>query len=181
VLVAVALSAVVVSPVRRTLADWFSIGQTEVRLVGAVDRDELPELQVGAVEITADDAVRRLGRPLPATDDTQLGAPGALLAPPEGGVLLVWPTGATTLWIQPVGLQGADLYSKLVDTGATVTLVDDLGESALSIIGDHILRTPQRLLAADTVVLWTTDDLEYRLESNVEVGEMVTIARSLDL
>lgn len=178
--VALTLTAVVVDPVRRTLAGWFSIGHTEITLDGTVDSGELPELQEGAVAITANEAARRLGRPLPIADDTRLGVPEAIVTPAEGGVLLVWPTGSTTLWIQPVGLAGDVLYKKLVDAGESPAPVDDLGDGALSITGDHVLRTPQRQLAADTVVLWTRDGLEFRLESDLDGDEMVHIARSLD-
>ncbi|MDQ3739218.1 MAG: hypothetical protein M3337_08635 [Actinomycetota bacterium] len=177
---ALALSAVVVSPVRRTVAGWLSIGQTEISLVGTADPGELPELQEGALAIAADEAARRLGRPLPPADDTRLGAPAAVVAPPEGGVLLVWPAGSTTLWIQTAGLNGDAIYRKSVDAGESVAAVQDLGEGGLSISGDHILRTPQRQLAADTVVLWTDDGLEYRLESDFTVRELVEIARTLD-
>ena len=54
-----------------------------------------------------------------------------------------------------------------------------LGDEAVLITGDHVLQTPQRQIAAGTVLLWISDDIEYRLESTLTEEEIVEIARAI--
>ena len=43
----------------------------------------------------------------------------------------------------------------------------------------HVLQTPHRRVAADSVVIWTDDGLTWRLEGTAELDELVEIAGQL--
>jgi hypothetical protein len=58
--------------------------------------------------------------------------------------------------------------------------VGGLGDAAVFVGGDHVLTTPHRRLAADSVVLWVRDGFEYRLEADTERARMLDLARAVD-
>ncbi len=57
---------------------------------------------------------------------------------------------------------------KLVDAGEPAESIAGVGDEALIVEGTHVLETPHRRLAADTVLLWVDGDKEYRLESDLD-------------
>jgi hypothetical protein len=143
------------------------------------DPSALPPIDAGLPPISQADAAVVLGRPLPTIADPTLGIPNLIAVAPEGAVLLGWDHGSTTLWIRPTA-DPADLrMAKLLDEIDTVEPVASLGDGAVVVEGDHVLTTPYRHVAAGTVLLWIDDGLEYRLESDLGLEAMLSIARSI--
>ena len=186
--VAAAIAAVLagatlaVAPVREAVADFLGIGSTEMDVVPESDADPagLPTIDDGLTAISPAAAASRLGHALPDVAATSLGEPDQIAAMPEGGVLLVWSDGATTLWIHDGLMPGDVLYNKLIDAGQDARPIDGLGDGALVVIGEHVLETPMRRIKAATVVLWTDAETEYRLESDLDEATMLDIAHDLD-
>jgi hypothetical protein len=180
ILVVMAVS-IVVAPVRRTVADWLGIGETDVVVdpSSASAASSLPSIVVGVEPVSADTAAQLIGRSLPDLDDTELGAPSGLARMPEGGVLVIWGD-ASTLWIRAAGDPVPGQMRKMTTTLAQAVEIDALGEEALAITGDHMLVTPHRRLAASTVVLWRSDGLELRLEGDRSVDALVALAREIE-
>jgi hypothetical protein len=181
VLVAASLGALAVAPVRTAVADWLGIGSTRVEHVpeGTDAVGDLPRLATDLPAVDPRDAEAALGKPLPDTGSTGLGPPQRLGLPPEGGVLLSWSAGDTTLWAHTASVRPTDLLRKMLDLGDRVEPVAGLGDNALLISGEHILETPRRRLAAGSVLIWIDDGIEYRLESNLDPTAMIDIARSI--
>ena len=167
-----------ITPVRRAVADWLGIGSTTVVHVPSTAPAGPAPLPItaGLRRIDAAEADRRLGRPLPDATATVLGAPQALAAMPEGGVLMVWADGASTLWVHRADMPAGVLVKKLIGADQPVTSLDGIGDGALAITGDHVLVTPHRTIAAGTVLLWTDGPTELRLESDLPLDTMIAIA-----
>jgi hypothetical protein len=128
--------------------------------------------------VTTAEAERALARPLPSTAALDLGPPDRLMTPPEGGALLAWRDG-TTLWLLPSDDPADPLLDKLVGDDGSVTRLADLGDGGAVVTGDHVLQTPHRRVAADTVVLWVADGLQLRLETDRDPAAAVARARAL--
>jgi hypothetical protein len=101
-----------------------------------------------------------------------------LAAPPEGGVLLGWDDGES-LWVRPSADPLEVVIQKLLDDYDTAARETGLGDAAVSVIGDHVLTTPRRRVAADSVVLWVDDGYEYRLETDAGRAELMATARAI--
>jgi hypothetical protein len=173
-----------ITPVREAVADWFGLGSTGFERVapGGADPTGLPPLEAGLPIVSRTDAEAVLGRPLPHLDPSRLGLgdPERIALPPEGGVLLGWDRGATSLWVRTTEDPAATRMRKLLDDSDAVQPVAGLGEGAVSVTGDHVLATPHRRVAAGSVVLWIDEGIEFRLESDLGVDAMVSIARGVD-
>lgn len=177
IVIVVLVTTLAVAPVRDAVADWLGIGHTHiVKVEGGIDTAGLPSIQERLAPKSRDEAEAALGRPLPTVE--ALGDPDALVASPEGGVIMGWTQGDTTLWVHPEGLETGPFFDKLVATGEAVERIRGVGEDALYVEGTHILETPGRKLAARSVLLWVEADVEYRLESNLSRDEMVAVAQS---
>jgi hypothetical protein len=183
VIVVLVVLAIAIAPVRRTVAGWLGLGSTTIVRVPVTTPTTvpLPAISAGLRTIDPAEAAQRIGRPLPNAAATELGEPQRIAAMPEGGVVLVWSDGGTTLWIHDSDLPSIQLLKKLISAGQEVRSIDHLGDGALAVTGDHILVTPHRTIAAGTVVLWTDAGLELRLESNLPLDTMVRIARQLPI
>lgn len=171
----------VVTPVREAVADWLGIGSTSIERVRGPEGDSrgLPALAAEAVPISRAAARAELGQALPVVRDDRLGAPTLRALPREGGVMMVWPRGKTTLWVHRDPGDSAMFVKKLLNLRDRVTPVSGLGNMAALIEGEHVLETPARRVAAGRVVIWVADGLEYRLESELPGDEMVAVARSV--
>lgn len=176
----VAVVVVAVAPLRGAVADWLGLGATRIQIDPSPSSTQavLPSIDAGLTLIGRDAAGQRLGVALPRLDDTALGQPSGFASMPEGGVLAVWPDGST-LWIHVESIDADVYFDKLVASAAVVRRLDDLGDSALLIVGDHFLQTPHRTVAAATAVLWRAGDLEYRLESERDAAGLIALAREL--
>lgn len=171
---------VVGTPVRESVADWLGIGATSIQVVPGdhADTEDLPALDDDLRAVTPRAAGDELGAPLPTTARTRLGAPDRMVIPPEGGVVFAWAQGRTTLWVRPTEADDA-VFQKSITTADRVVAVDNLGEEALLITGDHLLITPHRRLRARATLVWLADDLEYRLESDLDPAAMIEIAHAV--
>jgi hypothetical protein len=179
VLVIALVATLAVAPAREAVARWLGIGSTKIeRIPHATVPADLPTITGGLSPATIEEAEQALGGPLPVVD--ALGPPQAAFVPPEGGVLLEWAEGATTLWIRDPDFEPALFVKKLVDVGEPAEPITGVGDDALLVDGTHILETPHRRLAAGRVLLWVDDGREYRLESNLDRATMVEVARSLE-
>lgn len=170
-----------VAPWRGAVADWLGVGSTRVTVRPDLDvvPARLPGIATGATPISARQASAELGPALAERVGTsRLGAPSGFATIPEGGVLAVWPDG-TTLWVHDRDMDAAGWLEKLVAGDEQVRRVDDLGDSALAVIGTHVLETPNRTVRAGTTVLWTRDRTEYRLAGDHTVDVLIAVAREL--
>lgn len=179
--VLVLVAGAVVTPVREAVADWLGIGSTSIEQVRgpAGNPRGLPPLAAEAVPIRAAAARAELGRALPMVHDRRLGRPTLRALPREGGVLMVWPRGKTTLWVHRDAGESAIFVKKLYNLQRQVTPIRGLGELAALIDGRHVLETPARRVAAGRVLIWVAGGLEYRLESDLSRVAMLEIARSV--
>jgi hypothetical protein len=170
------------SPLRGAVADWLGIGSTQVEVRPDPDAvpASLPGIADGAMPISPRQAAGRLEpQLLERLDDTELGAPAGYALIPEGGVLVVW-SDRTTLWVHGSRMGVDGWLEKLVATDQQVQRVDDLGDDALAVLGDHVLETPDRTVRAGTTVLWTRGATELRLAGDRPLDELVEAARVLD-
>ena len=179
ILVALLVAGLAVAPVRSAVADWLGIGRTHVvKVPGGVDTSGLPLIQERLTPVTHDEAERALGHSLPTVE--ALGDPHVLVLPPEGGVIMAWPEGRTTLWVHSIDVDPRVFLDKLVAVGERVEPVEGVGDAALYVEGTHILETPGRTLAARSVLLWVQDGVEYRLESDLTRDQMIEVAKSVE-
>jgi hypothetical protein len=172
-IVLVAIGVVAIAPARDTVARWF--GVRIERDDGAKARGSFAD-DVVAIEV--DDAIARAGLDATVFDPTPLGRPDAAGIPPEGGVLLAWRDGATTLWVR----QGDDdivVVKKLIGSRDDARPIDDLGDYSVLIDGNHVLDTPARRVAAGRVLWWLDDGRQWRLESELDTTTMLAVGRAL--
>lgn len=178
VLVVALVATLAVAPARDAVARWLGIGSTRIeRVPDATVPADLPTITGGLSPATGEEAEHALGGALPVVE--ALGPPEASYVSPEGGVILVWSEGQTTLWVRDPDFEPALFVKKLLDAGEPAELVAGVGDEALLVEGTHILETPHRRLAAGTVLLWVDDGQEYRLESNLDRATMLDVARSV--
>ncbi len=181
--VVLVLAGTTLSPVREAIADvveWLDIGSTRIERVDSrtADPSGLAPVTDGLAAVTPAEAEQALGRPLPATAALGLGPPARIATPPEGGALLSWPDG-TTLWLLPASDPDDPLIEKLVGDSVAVVPLPALGDGGVIVSGDHVLTTPHRRAAAESVVLWNDDGLQFRLESDRSPEVMLGMARTL--
>jgi len=170
---AVVVLVVAVPPARDTVARWFGV---------RVERDDGGAPAAGrftddVAPMAVDDALARAGLDALALDTAGLGRPTAAGEPPEGGVLLAWDDGASTLWVRP----GDDdvVVVKQIGDEATSAYVAGLGDYAVLVDGTHALDTPSRRVAAGRVLWWLDGGRQWRLESDLPATAMTAAARAL--
>ena len=169
--VLVVVGVVAIAPARDTVARWF--GVRVERDDGATARGSFAD---DVTSIDVDEAIARTGLTPAAFDATSLGRPDAAGIPPEGGVLLAWRDGTTTLWVRP----GDDDITVVKKLGSGESeLVEDLGDYAVLIDGAHVLETPARRVAAGRVLWWLDDGRQWRLESDLDAAAMLAVGRAL--
>ena len=176
-LAVIAGAVVAIAPARRAVSGWFRFGRIELDVDRRTDSTGLPSLTDAARPIEPAAADDLLGQPMPVVDTSSLGAPTQWWTIPEGGVVVGWPDGETSLWLTPAG--GDQLVDKIVVAESDVTELPDLGDGGAAVRRSHVLRTPHRRVAADGVVIWADDDLTWRLEGTAELDELVDVANQL--
>ena len=103
ILIALLVVGLAVAPVRSAVADWLGIGSTHVvKVPGGVDTSGLPLIQERLRPVSRAEAEAVLRHPLPTV--AALGDPQIVVLPPEGGVLMGWTEGNTTLWMHPIDI-----------------------------------------------------------------------------
>lgn len=172
--VLVVTGAVVFSPTREAVARWFGlqvVSDEEAATATGSFADDVTPLDV-------DTAMARIPLDSHRLADSALGRPDAAGVPPEGGVVLAWDAGSTTLWVR----SGDDdaVVTKRYSVDAQVEPVGGIGEQALLIEGNHELDTPARRVAAGRVLWWLTGSGERRLESDLDAGVLIDLAQELE-
>ena len=178
IVLALVLSAVPAG--RRAVAGWLGLGRVRVeRIDPGLERPPESGFVDGVAPLDVDVALAAAGVEEPALDGAGLGRPEAAGRPPEGGVVLTWDDGATTLWVRrPDEGDDVGLVKQLI-ADAVAEPVEGIGEAAILIEGDHVLATPARTVAADRVLWWVVDDVEHRLETDRSRADLLEMGRTL--
>ncbi|MET0326106.1 MAG: hypothetical protein ABW219_12835 [Ilumatobacteraceae bacterium] len=174
VVAVVAAGVVVVAPARETVARWFGVRiehDDGASATGSFADD------VTALDLEA--AIDSAGLEPGSFDATPLGPPSSAGTPPEGGVLLAWPEGETTLWVR-AGDDDVIVVKRLIGS-SRAELIPDVADYAVLVDGAHVLDTPSRRVAAGRVLWWLADGRQWRLESNLDRSTMIAIAQALAL
>jgi hypothetical protein len=167
-----------IAPARRAVSGWFRAGRIEVQIGAGTADGSLPVFTDAVERIEPSDAEALLGAELPVLDGSALGAPSDWWTVPEGGVLIGWPDGGSSLWIVPT--DGEDpVMKKALSPGNDVRSVAGLGDQAFAVAGEHVFQSPHRRVAADSVVVWEDGDLTFRLEGTADVDDLIDLARQL--
>jgi hypothetical protein len=176
--VAVLAGAVLaIAPARRAVGDWLGAGRIDVEVDRSADPAGLPAFTDAATAIDPGAAADVLGAPLPPVDGSTLGAPDAWWTVPEGGVLVSWADGDTTLWVTRSGAE-RDILKQVIE-GQNARDVPDLGDTGFAVTGDHVLQTPHRRVRATSVVTWFDGGLTLRLDGSGDIDELIAIAHQL--
>ncbi len=174
VLVLVLAAMVLVTPARNAVARWFGLDVTYDLQPSAVPAATFAD---GVAPLDVDDAIIRSGLDRERLAAGDLGIPDSAGVPPEGGVLLAWNRGSTTLWVRTTG-DSVDVVKRLL-AGDQVDSVAGLGEFAVLVDEPHLLETPSRRVGAGRVLWWIDGDNEYRLESALDAPTLVSVARTI--
>jgi hypothetical protein len=166
-----------IAPARRVVGDWFGAGRIDVEIDRTADPTGLPAFADGAERIDSGDAAEVLGAPMPPVDRTTLGPPSDWWTVPEGGVLVGWPDGDTSLWVTRSGSE-RDILKQVIE-GQRARNVPGLGDAGFAVTGDHVLQTPHRRVRATSVVAWFDGGLTFRLDGTGDVDELIAIAHQL--
>ncbi len=177
-LAVIAGAVVAIAPARRAVSGWLRIGRIELDVDRRTDSTSLPSLTDAARPIEPSAADGLVGERMPAVDTSSLGAPTNWWTIPEGGVVVGWPDGETSLWVTSAA-GGEELVDKIVVAESDVTELPDLGDGGAAVRGSHVLRTPHRRVAADSVVIWADGDLTWRLEGTAELDDLIAVANQL--
>ncbi len=179
VTLAVIVGAVVaIDPARRAVSGWLRIGRIELDVDHRTDSTGLPSLTDAAQPIDPSAVDELLAQPMPVVDRSSLGAPTHWWTIPEGGVVVGWPDGETSLWLTTTA-GGEELVDKIVVAETDVTELPDLGDGGAAVRGSHVLRTPHRRVAADSVVIWSDGELTWRLEGTADPDDLIDVANQL--
>jgi hypothetical protein len=174
----IAGAVVAIAPARRAVSGWLRIGRIELDVDRRTDSTGLPSLTDAARPIEPSAADDVLGQPVPDVDTSSLGAPTHWWSIPEGGVVVGWPDGETSLWLTTPG-DGEGLVDKIVAAESAVTELPDLGDGGAAVRDSHVLRTPHRRVSANNVVIWVDGDLTWRLESTADIDDLIDVATEL--
>lgn len=171
-----------VPPARRAVGGWLHVGRIEVSVDPNVTIDTgLPAFLDGAVPLDPEEVVTILGQAPPDLAATSLGSPTGWWTVPEGGVVVTWNNTETSLWILPIGPNEEENVAKRTSASGSVTTtwIPDLGDGGIAISGEHLMETDLRTLVAGAVVAWDDGGVTFRLESTIDIDELVLIARSI--
>ena len=172
-------SIAAIPPARRAVGGWLRAGRIEVSVDPQATIDPaLPSFLDDATPIDPAGRALVLGQVPPDLSSTSLGPPTGSWTVPEGGVVATWAEGTTSLWILPVD---PDYWfiRKSVETGDVVTDLPELGDGGFAVAWAHLMETPHRLVVASSVVVWSDGTLMFRLESDLDVDVLITLAESI--
>ena len=173
----IAGAVVAIAPARRAVSGWFRVGRIELDIDRRTVPTGLPSLTDAARQIEPSAADDLLGRPMPAVDTSSLGAPTLVDDPRRRRARRLARRRDVAVDVHTAG--GEELVDKIVAAEADVTELPDLGDGGAAVRGSHVLQTPHRRVAADSVVIWADDGLTWRLEGTAELDELVDVASQL--
>ena len=178
----VAASVVSIAPARRVVGGWLRAGRIDVSVDPNMTIEPgLPGFIDAATPIDQSYATTLLGHTPPDLASSSLGVPDGWWTVPEGGVLLTWTETVTSLWMVPTGEHEAGHIDKIVRVADAEhpTWLPDLGNGGIAIDAPHLVLTPQRRVAAGSVVAWDVGGITFRLESTLDIDELVLVAESI--
>lgn len=169
-----------IPPARRAVGGWLRAGRIEVSVDpnAAID-PTLPSFLDAATPIAPGDAHDVLGGAAPDLASTSLGPPTGWWTVPEGGVVVTWDEGTTSLWILPVDIPDYWFIDKMTTNRDVVVELPELGDGGFAVRWAHLMQTPHRLVAADSVVVWAAGTLMFRLESDLDLDDLIATAESI--
>lgn len=195
-----ATTTIAVPPIRAAVQRLLRIGNTTIEIVPSTvpiastptttpnqtaTPNPIPSLTTGLTIVDRRAASGILAAQVPALagrlstfDASTLGVPDGYAAMPEGGLLLIWRHGST-LWIHDFSIRPSNYFRKLASSDQVVVRVPGIGDDSIAIEGNHWLTTPHRTVISTSTVLWVSEALEFRLESNRPLDELVDVARSM--
>ncbi len=177
-MIATAAVAFAVPPVRAALVEVLGLGSVEIVLGEPTPIVQRVEISLPG-ETTLDSAreASAVHIPLPPS----LGTPNRVFVLSRVGntVVLAWEDAGIALYVIPPG----PLVQKLSPENVEQTLVN--GRPAIWTSGDHFLELvendPNQLVfVTDHVLIWTEDDVTYRLETDLPLVDAILIAESLE-
>lgn len=175
------VAAMVIEPSREALAGWLGIGSTRIERVPDAD-------------LPADASLPDLGDTVPLEPDDSplaaLGTPDVVFVDEAGVRSYAWAAtdGLPALGESDLGAvlsvvetPADELNTKLVGADDPVEAVTVSGASGLWIPAGHVLLghdgTPT---AAQRVLLWVADGYEYRLETNLDRADALSLAEQVE-
>jgi len=167
-----------VPPVRAALVEVFGLGSVEIVLGEPTPTVERVEISLPG-ETTLESA--REVSVVPILLPPRLGSPDQVFVLSRVGntVVLAWEDEGIALYVIPPG----PLVQKLSPENVEQTLVN--GRPAIWTSGDHFLELvendpDQLVFVTEHVLVWTEDDVTYRLETNLPLIDAILIAESLE-
>jgi len=174
VIAVITIAIVSIAPVRHAVADLLGIGATHVehveRLPGAEPSPALPS--------TGDRAAlaRQLARRhLFAPDAALAGDPVAWRVDPDGETAVAY----ENVTLSQRALGGAAPSVKRYAAGANVQFVEVGNEPAVYVGGEHTRTIDGHTFRSTSALIWDQDGTELRLEADLPVDQMLTLARSV--
>lgn len=169
-----------IPPARRAVGGWLRVGRIEVSVDPNATIDAtLPSFLDAATPIEPARVAAVLGQPPPDLASTPLGGPEGWWTVPEGGAVATWSAGRTSLWILPVDIPDYWFIDKMTTSRDVVVELPELGDGGLAVRWAHLMETPHRLVAADSVVVWAEDALMFRLEADRDLDVLIAAAESV--
>ena len=169
---------VAVPPVRAALVEVFGLGSVEIVLGEPTPIVERVEISLPG-ETTLESA--REVSVVPILLPPGLGSPDQVFVLSRVGntVVLAWEDEGIALYVIPPG----PLVQKLSPENVEQTLVN--GRPAIWTSGDHFLELvendpDQLVFVTEHVLVWTEDDVTYRLETNLPLIDAILIAESVE-
>lgn len=186
---AVSLTILAVAPTRQAVAGWLGIGSTKINVVPPTS-SPVSDLRSPSAESLGDD-VESPADPIPG-----LGAPDAVRDQPDRGRSYTWEAGQSlpALGDTDIGVVlsvrpgDGDLFSDVKSVGQDVDVefvIVEVGDEAtvlgLWIGGTHelIAGSSAPPVVAERVLLWVADAIEYRLETDLSLAEVLDLAASI--
>ena len=173
----IAAVAFAVPPVRAALVETLGIGAVEIRLGEPTPTAERLDINLpGETSLQAARASSDVYLPILSV----LGGPDRVFVLTEVGstVVLVWEPEGVALYIIPPG----PIVQKLAPESIRQTTVR--GVPGIWIVGDHFLELvsgdPDLTIFVDSnVLIWTEDEVTFRLESTLTLDEAIELAETL--
>jgi hypothetical protein len=173
VIAVIAIAIVSIAPARHAVADLLGIGATHVQHVDRLpSTEESPPLPSNGDWATL---AKQLARHhLFALDPALVGDPVAWRVDPQDDTVVAYEDVA----LSQRPLAGAGPSIKRYGGGANVQFVQVGNEPAVYVGGEHTRTIAGHTFRSGSALIWDFDGVELRLEGDVPLDQMLTIARS---